>query len=99
MGTKLKSKRLSVKRRRRKKLKRRNRFKNKSSMHKLSGLNWIAIILLIIGGLNWGLVGLFDFDLLAILFGENMAFTRVLYALIGLAGVYAIFILNKLARK
>ncbi len=68
-------------------------------MNKLSGLNWIAIILLIIGGLNWGLVGLFDFDLLAILFGENSAFTRVLYTLVGLASVYIIFVLNKLGRK
>ena len=68
-------------------------------MHKLSGLNWIAIILLIIGGLNWGLIGLFDFDLLSVLFGENSAFTRVLYTLIGLSGVYTIFVMNKLARK
>ena len=68
-------------------------------MHKLSGLNWIAIILLIIGGLNWGLIGLFDFDLLSVLFGENSAFTRVLHTLIGLSGVYTIFVMNKLARK
>ncbi len=68
-------------------------------MHKLSGLNWIAIILLIIGGINWGLVGLFDFDLLSVLFGKMTAFTRVIYTLVGLSGIYTIFVMNKLARK
>lgn len=35
-----------------------------------NALDWIALVLLIVGGINWGLVGLFDFDLVAALFGE-----------------------------
>ncbi|MDH5406486.1 MAG: DUF378 domain-containing protein, partial [Candidatus Aminicenantes bacterium] len=38
-------------------------------MPKLNSLQWIALILLIVGGLNWGLVGLLDFDLVAAIFG------------------------------
>ncbi len=46
-----------------------------------------ALVLTIVGALNWGLVGLFDFDLVAALFGDMSVFTRVLYVLIGLAAL------------
>ena len=51
----------------------------------------IGMILLIVGGLNWGLVGLFDFDLVAFLFGEMTLVTRIVYALVGLSAVGACF--------
>ena len=48
----------------------------------------IALIILVVGGLNWGLVGLFQFDLVAALFGGQAApLSRVVYALVGLSGV------------
>lgn len=50
----------------------------------------IAKILLIIGGLNWGLVGLFRFDLVAAIFGEMSALSRIIYVLVGLSAVYKI---------
>ena len=50
----------------------------------------IAKILLIIGGLNWGLVGLFRFDLVAAIFGEMSALSRIVYVLVGLAAVYKV---------
>ncbi len=50
----------------------------------------IAAVLLIIGGLNWGLVGLFNFDLVAELFGYFSVISRVIYILVGLSAVYAI---------
>lgn len=53
-------------------------------------LTMIALILLIIGGLNWGLVGLFDFDLVQFLFGSMEMIARLVYILIGLAAVYKI---------
>ncbi len=52
----------------------------------------IAAILLVIGGLNWGLVGLFSFNLVATLFGDMSGLSRVVYVLVGLAAIYqAIF--------
>lgn len=48
--------------------------------------------LLIIGGLNWGLVGLFDYDLVAALFGKYSFLTKFIYILIGLAALYKIVI-------
>ena len=57
-------------------------------------LNAIAAILLIVGGLNWGLVALAKFDLVAWIFGEEFGTTnvasRIVYGLVGLAAVYAI---------
>jgi uncharacterized protein len=51
-------------------------------------LHWIALVLVIVGAVNWGLVGLFQFDLVATLFGGQSApLSRVVYALVGLAGV------------
>lgn len=48
----------------------------------------IAFILLVVGGLNWGLVGFLDWDLVAAIFGDGSAIARVVYALVGLAAVY-----------
>jgi len=47
----------------------------------------IAFILVIVGALNWGLVGLFDFDLVARIFGEMTRLTRVVYILVGLSAI------------
>jgi len=52
-------------------------------------LNVIALILVIIGAINWGLIGFFEFDLVSTLFGTMTAFTRVIFALIGIAGLYS----------
>ena len=46
-------------------------------------INRITLLLLIVGGLNWGLVGLFDFDLVAAIFGEMSLLSRIVYALVG----------------
>lgn len=60
-------------------------------------LNWIAVILVIVGALNWGLVGFFKWDLVAAIFGgERSAGARVVYALVGLAGLYLIFVTPQL---
>lgn len=50
----------------------------------------IASIILIIGGLNWALIGIFDWNLLTAIFGYNM-FTRSIYILVGLAALYMIY--------
>ncbi|MBM7623446.1 DUF378 domain-containing protein [Sporohalobacter salinus] len=54
-------------------------------------LDRLALILVIIGALNWGLVGLFEFDLVANLFGgQNAALSKLIYTLVGLAGLYSL---------
>ncbi|QGU95602.1 DUF378 domain-containing protein [Clostridium bovifaecis] len=53
-------------------------------------LDTLALILVVIGAVNWGLIGFFRFDLVAALFGDMSGFSRVVYALVGLAGLYAI---------
>lgn len=51
----------------------------------------IAAVLLVIGGLNWGLVGAFDFDLVAKIFGAGTIAARVIYVLVGLSAIYQAF--------
>jgi uncharacterized membrane protein YuzA (DUF378 family) len=65
----------------------------------LSAMDWIAMILLIIGGLNWGLVGAFDFDLVAAIFGPMTLLSRLIYVLVGLAALYAIYMTVRLGRR
>ena len=60
-------------------------------------LNWVATILVIVGAVNWGLVGLANIDLVALIFGMGSALAKVVYVLVGIAGVYAIFLAKKLA--
>jgi uncharacterized membrane protein YuzA (DUF378 family) len=54
----------------------------------MKSLDVIVAVLLVIGGLNWGLLGLFGFDLVAAIFGEMSALSRIVYALVGLSAVY-----------
>ena len=57
-------------------------------------LDRIALILVIVGALNWGLIGLFGLDLVAFLFGGQMAvISRVIYALVGLGGLWCVSLL------
>ena len=54
----------------------------------------VALVLAIIGGLNWGSIGLFRFDLVAYLFGgQTSTVSRVIYTLVGLAAVWCVFLL------
>jgi len=51
-------------------------------------LYWLALVLAVVGALNWGLVGLFEFDLVAYLFASMMTVAKVVYILVGVAGLY-----------
>lgn len=62
----------------------------------MSVIHKIALALLIIGGINWGLVGLFRFDLVAWLFGgADSVISRIIYTLVGLSGIWCIALLFK----
>ena len=68
-------------------------------MKNLSALDLIALVLVIVGGLNWGLVGLFNFDLVATIFGDMSMLSRIVYSLVGLSAVYMAIITTTLTRK
>jgi uncharacterized membrane protein YuzA (DUF378 family) len=53
----------------------------------MKALNLLTKILLVVGGLNWGLVGIAQFDLVAALFGEGSALARVVYSLVGVSAI------------
>jgi uncharacterized membrane protein YuzA (DUF378 family) len=54
----------------------------------VKALNLITLVLVIVGGLNWGLVGAFDFNLVAALFGDGSALARIVYILVGLSALW-----------
>lgn len=62
-------------------------------MKKINPLDWIALILVIVGGLNWGLVGAFQFDLVQAILGTIPVLANIVYILVGLAGLYMIYYL------
>lgn len=63
----------------------------------MTTVNWVALILLIVGGLNWLLVGAFNFDLVAALFGQMTILSRIVYILVGVAAIYALIVSPRLA--
>ena len=66
---------------------------------KLNTIDWVALVLVIVGGLNWLLVGAFDFDLVAAIFGDMSAISRIVYVLVGLSAVYLIYTAVKLGSR
>jgi uncharacterized protein len=65
-----------------------NLQKNKTKGLIMKALNILTIILLVVGGLNWGLVGFLNFDLVAAIFGEMKPISRIVYSLVGLSAVF-----------
>lgn len=62
-------------------------------------LKWIVAILVIVGALNWGLVGFFHFNLVTAILGSFPNLERIVYCLVGIAGVVAIILLAKCCCK
>jgi hypothetical protein len=61
----------------------------------MRAINLITLVLVIVGGLNWGLVGAFNFNLVAAIFGEMSALSRIVYVLVGLSALWQIIPLLK----
>ncbi|MDD3225032.1 MAG: DUF378 domain-containing protein [Clostridium sp.] len=61
----------------------------------MRGLDVIALVLVVIGAVNWGLIGFFQFDLVASIFGTMSMVTRIIYAAVGICGLYAISFFGK----
>lgn len=56
----------------------------------MKALDTIALFLIIIGGVNWGLVGAFEYNLVDSIFGEGSGLSRVIYVIVGLAAIYSL---------
>lgn len=67
-------------------------------MEKLNTLDWITLVLVIVGAVNWGLVGVADFNLVRQIFGEMSSVSRVIYTLVGLSGLYLVFVAGSLKK-
>jgi hypothetical protein len=65
---------------------------------RLHSLDWICLVLMVIGAINWGLVAAIDLDLVATLLGTGSAASRIVYMLVGLAGLYGVILMARLGR-
>lgn len=59
-------------------------------------INTIALLLVIIGGINWGLIGLFEFNLVDFLFGVGSILSRIVYTLVGISALWCISLFSKI---
>ena len=56
-------------------------------MEQSKGLHWTALVLVVVGAINWGLVGAFHYNLVDKIFGVDSAISRIIYVLVGVAGL------------
>ena len=68
-----------------------------SMARRMGAFDWLAMVLMVVGGINWGLVGLMNIDLVATVFGDSTTAARVVYAVIGLAALYSVYTLSRMA--
>ena len=65
---------------------------------KTNWLDYTLLTLVIIGAINWGLIGFLQFDLVRVLFGDMSIMSRIVYALIGISGLYAISYFGRIGK-
>lgn len=65
----------------------------------LNALDWLSLILMVIGSVNWGLVGALDLDLVATFLGSGTLAARSVYMLVGLAGLYGVVVMVRFGRS
>ena len=65
----------------------------------MKALDYTALTIAIIGAVNWGLVGIFRFDLIAALFGNMSWFSRLVYILVGLSGLYLLSLYGRIRNE
>lgn len=71
--------------------------KEKEKLHMSTKvLDYTALAISIIGAINWGLIGFFRFDLVAFLFGDMSLISRIIYAIVGLCGLYLISVFGRI---
>lgn len=65
----------------------------------MKALDYSMLVLVIVGAINWGLIGFFGFDLIRILFGDMTLLSRIIYALVGVCGLYALSYFGRIANE
>ncbi len=65
----------------------------------MKALDYTILLLVIIGAVNWGLIGFFRFDLVRMIFGNMTAFSRIIYALVGISGIYALSYFGRIGKN
>ena len=70
-----------------------NKYKRKVKEEKMKVIDKIALVLIIIGAINWGLIGFFNFNLVGTIFGDMTVISRIIYALVGISGIWGIKLL------
>lgn len=60
------------------------------------GIDYVVLVIAIIGAINWGLIGFFKFDLVAFLFGDMTLLSRIIYAVVGIVGLYLISMFGRI---
>jgi len=68
-------------------------------VYKMKIINSIALTLVIVGAINWLLVGLFEFNLVDAIFGSLSGITRIIYTLVGIAGIWCIALYSKICHE
>ena len=63
---------------------------------KSNGLDYTALVITVIGALNWGLIGLFRFNLVSFLFGDMSWISRIVYILVGICGLYLLSLFGRI---
>ena len=63
---------------------------------KSNGLDYTALVITVIGALNWGLIGLFRFNLVSFLFGDMSWLSRIVYILVGICGLYLLSLFGRI---
>ncbi|MFA9463619.1 MAG: DUF378 domain-containing protein [Velocimicrobium sp.] len=62
-------------------------------------IDYIALIIVIIGAINWGLIGIFQLDLVRVIFGDMSFLSRTVYAIVGICGLYAISYFGRISNN
>ena len=65
----------------------------------MRGLDFTALTIVIIGAVNWGLIGFFSFDLVAFIFGNMSWISRIVYGLVGICGLYLISLYGRISDR
>ncbi len=62
-------------------------------MKNINAYDWVALVLLVVGGLNWGTIALFNVNLVSLILGDASMLIRIVYGLVGASALYSIYIL------